>query len=184
LATASKKKIPDALPKEIMYRSKAALNGMPSFPIAQSSALCLDAMTGTMDVVELWDQKRHTVSQRAGLSMFERDGVALANLDDMDNIINFWDAASGELLSTLTGHTNWVNSVAYSPDGRTLASGSNDNTIKLWDSASGQLLRTLTGHTNYVQSVAFSADGRTLASGSFDTTIMLWDVSKANEASK
>ena len=89
LATASKKKIPEALPADVMARSKAALNGMPSFPIAQSSALCLDAMTGKMDVTELWDQKRHTVSQRAGLSMFERDGVALANLDDMDNIINF-----------------------------------------------------------------------------------------------
>ena len=89
LAEHSKKKIPDALPKDIMAKSKAALNGMPAFPIRQASALCLDAMTGTMDVVELWDQKRHTVSQRAGLSMFEREGVSLANLDDMDNAINF-----------------------------------------------------------------------------------------------
>jgi hypothetical protein len=89
LADASGKKIPTELPKDIMNKSKAALNGMPAFPIAQSSALCLDALTGTMDVVELWDQKRHTVSQRAGLSMFEREGVSLANLDDMDNVINF-----------------------------------------------------------------------------------------------
>jgi hypothetical protein len=89
LAEASKKKIPDALPADVMAKSKAALNGLPAFPIAQASALCLDALTGTMDVTELWDQKRHTVSQRAGLSMFEREGVSLANLDDMDNVINF-----------------------------------------------------------------------------------------------
>lgn len=89
LATASKKTIPETLPPEIMKPSKAALSGIPAFPVMQSSALCLDAMTGQMDVTELWDQKRHTVSQRAGLSMFEREGVALSNLDDMDNVINF-----------------------------------------------------------------------------------------------
>jgi hypothetical protein len=89
LAEASKKKIPDVLPPDIMAKSKAALNGLPTFPIAQASALCLDSLTGVMDVTELWDQKRHTVSQRAGLSMFEREGVSLTNLDDMDNVINF-----------------------------------------------------------------------------------------------
>jgi len=89
LAEANKQKIPDALPADVLNKSKAALNGLPAFPIAQSSALCLDAMTGKMDVTELWDQKRQTISQRAGLSMFEREGVSLANLDDMENVINF-----------------------------------------------------------------------------------------------
>jgi len=100
-----------------------------------------------------------------------------------DNI-DLWDVASGELLRTLTAHAIAVYSVAFSPDGRTLASGSGDKTIKLWGMASGELLRTLTGHINSVVSVAFSPDGRTLASGSSDFTIKIWDVSNVNEATK
>ncbi|MGI2909791.1 WD40 repeat domain-containing protein, partial [Hassallia sp. VBCCA 56010] len=73
-------------------------------------------------------------------------------------------------------HSNSVRSVAFSPDGKTLASGSDDNTIKLWDVATGKLSQTLTGHSNSVRSVAFSPDGKTLASGSDDNTIKLWDV--------
>ena len=80
------------------------------------------------------------------------------------------------VLHTLHGHTNEVRSVTFSPDGRTLASGSWDNTIKLWDTASGQVIRTLRGHTTTIYSVAFSPDGLTLATASWDATIKLWDV--------
>jgi hypothetical protein len=78
---------------------------------------------------------------------------------------------------TLTGHTDWVTSVSFSPDGRLLASGSWDNTIKLWRVSDGALVRTLTGHTDLVSSVVFSPDGRLLASGSWDNTIKLRRVS-------
>jgi WD40 repeat protein len=74
-----------------------------------------------------------------------------------------------------TGHSSEVVSVAFSPDGKTLASGSWDKTIKLWDVATGAELRALTGHSTYVISVAFSPDGKTLASASYDT-IRLWNV--------
>src|SRR6266704_889376 len=74
-------------------------------------------------------------------------------------------------IRTLTGHEDYVWSVAMSADGQMLASGSSDKTIKLWNLKTGDLLRTLTEHGNSVQSVAMSADGQTLASGSSDRTI-------------
>ncbi|MGB0389330.1 MAG: WD40 repeat domain-containing protein, partial [Ardenticatenaceae bacterium] len=80
------------------------------------------------------------------------------------------------LTSTLTGHTSSVESVAFSPDGQTLASGSSDNRVRLWRVADGQLTSTLTGHTSWVESVTFSPDGRMLATGSSDGTIRLWGV--------
>jgi WD40 repeat protein len=81
-----------------------------------------------------------------------------------------------QLQQTLTGHSDSVNSVAYSPDGQTLASGSVDSTIKLWNVKTGNLLQTLEGHSYSVNSVAYSPDGQTLASGSEDNTIKLWNV--------
>ncbi|QRV86997.1 hypothetical protein RhiJN_15015 [Ceratobasidium sp. AG-Ba] len=76
----------------------------------------------------------------------------------------------------LTGHTNWVYSVAYSPDGAYIASGSSDNTIRMWDAhTSQQVGHPLTGHTQSVWSVAYSPDGAYIASGSKDKTIRMWD---------
>jgi len=74
------------------------------------------------------------------------------------------------------GHKKPVNSIAFSHDGKTLASGSDDTDVILWDLTSGRRIKTLSGHSNWVRYVAFSPDGRTLASGSRDETIILWDI--------
>jgi WD40 repeat protein len=71
--------------------------------------------------------------------------------------------------------------VAFSPDGKTLASASNDQTIRLWDAATGTQQQTLAGHSDCVRAVAFSPDGKTLASTSDDGTIRLWDAATGTQ---
>jgi WD40 repeat protein len=72
--------------------------------------------------------------------------------------------------------------VAFSPDGKRLASAGRDQTVKVWDVASGQETLTLKGHTDWVTSVAFSPDGMRLASASYDRTVKIWDASSDHEA--
>ena len=93
------------------------------------------------------------------------------------------DAHTGEELKLLSGHASEVLSVAYSPDGLTLASGSEDNTVRLWNVQNGQHKLTLEGHEDAVTSVVFSPDGGTLASGSKDHTIRLWEMESASHKS-
>jgi serine/threonine protein kinase len=82
-----------------------------------------------------------------------------------------------ETFRTLRGHSDFVNSVAWSPVTTLLASGSQDGEVIIWDGLSGQTMLELNGHANSVNSVAWSADGRLLASGSDDTTVKIWDSS-------
>ncbi|KAH6707609.1 hypothetical protein BKA61DRAFT_420165, partial [Leptodontidium sp. MPI-SDFR-AT-0119] len=82
-----------------------------------------------------------------------------------------WSAA----LQTLEGHSDWVNSVAFSPDGKKLVSSSDDQMVRLWDATTGAALQTLEGHSGWVTSVAFSPDSKQVVSGSTDRIIRLWD---------
>ncbi len=81
-----------------------------------------------------------------------------------------------QLQATLRGHTWTVYSLAFTPNGRTLISGSADGTVRLWDVASGQEKRCFRWHTRWVTCVAIAPDGMTAAAGSADHTIVVWDM--------
>src|ERR1700738_4828673 len=86
-----------------------------------------------------------------------------------------FDVATGREVGAIKGHGKGVTKVAFSRDGKLLASSSTDNTIKIWDFATKRELRTLTGHTSNVESIDFSPDGRLLASAGEDGSTFLWD---------
>jgi WD40 repeat protein len=79
---------------------------------------------------------------------------------------------------TLNGHGGSITSVAFSPDGQTVVTGSLDKTVKLWSVADGTLKQTLNGHADSIYSVAFSPDGQTVLTGSADDTAKLWNVAE------
>ncbi|MEX2666619.1 SUMF1/EgtB/PvdO family nonheme iron enzyme [Candidatus Uabimicrobium amorphum] len=104
-----------------------------------------------------------------------------ASVWDKTRSIRLWDTSSGKQTTILSGHTDTVNSVAFSPDGKFIASCSEDRSIILWDTTSAEQFTILSGHTNAVNSVVFSPDGKIIASCSDDRSVRLWDVSSGKQ---
>ena len=98
----------------------------------------------------------------------------------MDKTVRLWDVRTGEETQKLKGHYNDVRAVAFSPDGKTVVSGSSDRTVRLWDIATGEK-KKLEGHDSEVRAVAISPDGKKIVSGSGDRTVRLWNVSTGEE---
>jgi WD40 repeat protein/serine/threonine protein kinase len=136
---------------------------------------------GSYRTLRLWDTETWTLRHENAMGeinpayALSADANLIASGGTNENSIKVWGAEDGELKLTLEGHEKGVLSLAFSPDGETLASGSYDNTCRLWDTKTGALKRTLVeDNLNAIFSVAFSPDGRTLASGSYHE-IKLWD---------
>jgi WD40 repeat protein len=91
------------------------------------------------------------------------------------------DGALARIGTTRLRHGNWAIMVAFSPDGKLLASSGNDNLVRIWDPQTGREVRRLEGHTHFVNTVTFAPDGKTLASGSADGTIRLWETATGKE---
>ncbi len=95
--------------------------------------------------------------------------------------IKVYELQTGNLVRVIKAHEDSINALAFSPDGKIIASGSVDKNIKLWDTETGTELRTLTGHVNKITSLAFRLDGKVLASGSDDKTIKVWETESGKE---
>jgi len=143
--------------------------------------------TGSPDdqTVRLWDAQtgKHktilTGDRTWGITsiLYSQDGDTLiwGSFVSNPSTITWWDTNKGKRKTTPVEYLATIFSVAISPDGKTVASGSADQTVGLWDAISGEYKRNLSGHTDVVCTVVFSPDGNTIASGSFDHTIRLWD---------
>jgi WD40 repeat protein len=154
-------------------------------------------LTGCLDkIARLWDvatgkELQRFVGHTAGVTAvaFSADGRRIltgsSEEDDQqaaapDNTARLWDAATGKQLQLFAGHSGWVRSVAISPDGHTVLTGSSDKTARLWDADTGKELQRFEGHLHGVESVAFSPDGRTVLTGG-DLTARLWDPATGKE---
>jgi WD40 repeat protein len=92
-----------------------------------------------------------------------------------------WDADSGELLHTITGHEDFVLGASYSPDGETIVTTSSDGTAQMWDASTFEWKLTMSGHSGSVFTAAFNLDGDQIATASYDGTVKLWDAGTGAE---
>eukprot|EP00759_Apiculatamorpha_spiralis_P027557 PhF_6_TR30374/c0_g2_i4/m.44502 len=81
----------------------------------------------------------------------------------------------------MTGHSERVTSVAFSPDNKYIVSGSEDGSVSVWDASSGEEVRVMYGHLDGVSSVAFSPDNKYIVSGSQDSTVRMWDATSEED---
>ena len=120
-----------------------------------------------------WEEIKSVSSFRVWSVAFSLDGKYLVSNNHKN--IYLWNTTTFTIFKTLTGHTDDVKSLAFSPDTNYLISSSNDNTIKIWNTTNWQNIKNLTAHTDEVTSVSFSPNGTYLASVSIDKTLKIWN---------
>jgi RNA polymerase sigma factor (sigma-70 family) len=159
--------------------------------LAWSDDGTLLASGGVDKVIRLWDPITWTVQRELkghetyiSCLAFAKGGKALASATDAEGLIRLWDPATGKL-QRLIGEgkeLRSINTIAFSPDGKTLASGNGDATIRIWDPATGEELRRWKPYATGLSALVFAPDGATLATaGSWDSAIRFWDPATGQE---
>jgi len=95
--------------------------------------------------------------------------------------VRLWDIETGHQLQPLEGHSDWVNAITLSPDGRLAVTASKDRTLRVWDLETGACLHILNGHKDEVHDVALTPDGRLVVSASKDETVRLWSLKQGKQ---
>lgn len=156
------------------------------------------ASGGRDGTIRLWDvvtgeNKKQLTGHKWAISSlaFSPDGQTLASAigHEAEMIppqigieidIKLWNIETGEVAATFRGHGKDITSLAFSPDGKTLASSGKDSKVLLWNVATGRNAMLLTEHDENVFYIGFSPDGKTIATGSWDDTVKLWDATTSS----
>ena len=130
--------------------------------------------------IRLWDASSGKMvcefrgNEGSRFAKFNNKGNCVISASN-DKSIRLWNVSSGENTKVLKGHTNTVNSVAFSPDDKFIVSASNDKTARIWDVSTGKPIYELKGHTDKVNYATFTPDGQHIVTASDDKTIRIWD---------
>jgi WD40 repeat protein len=140
--------------------------------------------------LRLWDVARHRLvarldrNERFDVMALSPDGKQLATAGNTGTAVTLWDLAHGRRTAALHGHTGPPRSLAFSPDGKTLASGAADGGVRVWDVAGRKERFALKGLFRSVEALAFRPDGKRLATGPHENSVFVWDTANGERTAE